>query len=227
MDGDYTSFFTLDLNFWLLYNHRCKVLKSVLQQLMLNQMKSSRVVFYTSFWKHFGRPSGAECASNTRSSADMLGKIPQTKWNPLLLLYSFSVCVCAIEGCIMTPPEPCPISSWPLATANLSIHLLFLSSPSLRVPFFLLSGGRLRRFMTLPDWSLRSIFWGGVHLPLFTSSARYSSPCPCQRRDCVCHVPTKPDELRWSDWCVLPRYLFMAISWSLLDWYDLFKWWLW
>lgn len=84
-------------------------------------------------------------------------------------MYSFSVCVCAIEGCIMTSPEPGPIPSWPLSTANLSIHLLFLSSPSLRVPFFLLNGGRLCGFMTLPDWSLWSIFCGGLHLPLFTS----------------------------------------------------------
>lgn len=48
---------------------------------------------------------------------------------------------------------------------------IYFSSPHhpSEFPFFLPSGGRPCGFMTLPDWSLRSIFCGGFHLPLFTS----------------------------------------------------------
>lgn len=74
--------------------------------------------------------------------------------------------------------------------------------------------------------------WGGYFVEVCTFLSfclfyYYFSLSLGQTCEWMCHVATKTDGVRWSDRCTLLRYLFMTISWSLLDRYDLFKWWLW
>lgn len=144
-------------------------------------------------------------------------------------------------GYITIPPiQTQPCANTPLAISispksflyNLSSHpfMLFFYSPGFTLCSF--SCWTVDVWVDLWHydiawWSLRSIFWGGLLLPLFLSFHHHFSLSLCQRCNWICHVPTKTDGVRWSDWCTLSRFLFMTISWSLLDRYDLFKWWLW
>lgn len=177
---------------------------------------------YTKAWKTLQSWSG-------NSSAAVFWKITKSQWKQCgCFVHLQCLCVCVLGVvCYHIINPNIAMHQPPLSILhesflhNLSFHPS-ICSPSIHQAVWV----DLWHY-DIAWWSLRSIFCGGLHLPLFLSFHHYFSSSLCQRCDWICHVPTKTDGVRWSDWCTLPHYLFMTISWSLLDRYDLFKWWLW
>lgn len=89
-----------------------------------------------------------------------------------------------------------------------SIYLVFFYSPSFWLLFFLLNGGRLCRFMTLPDGH-----WGRYFVEVWTFLSlclcHYFSLSMCQRCTWICHVPKK--WIGWDD--LIDAHYLVIYSW--------------